>query len=445
MMRTLLAIFALTSSVGGCSDSALPVASGKSSIRMINGIPTSPEIGFLIEERVLDGVAYKANSTPQDWDDLTYTFNFDISRPRQTESERIASRFLDVVRDIEYTFVVRGSIDAAIVDLWEIPERSFSGAETVFELRVGNAADALGTVDVYLGLESAAPDLGNLVATLAPGEVSTPADVEADSYILTITTAGDPGNVIYQSPPASILSNQSVLITVFAGDANDTAPVTARIFNQQGASSTLNDGRFPPTARFVHATTQLDNVDLYDDEALSNRIVADLAFGDITGDLDVAVGEIPITATAAGNVGAILLEDALVNFSGSRVNYYLTVIADELNGVQVPVERRSIETVARLTFFHSASNHLLVDLYVVDTGTSIADVLPRQINLGYGLQSPAIGLSAGSYDVYLTPSGEKIVLDGPISLEAALGDVFEAVLLDRVDPALAEFKLFPPP
>jgi hypothetical protein len=32
-----------------------------------------------------------------------------------------------------------------------------------------------------------------------------------------------------------------------------------------------------------------------------------------------------------------------------------------------------------------------------------------------------------------------------LSLEASYGDVFEAVLLDRVDPSLAELKFFPPP
>lgn len=445
MKRALLAIFALTIIAGCGGDSTLPVATGKGSIRMINAVPTSPEIGFLIEERVLDGVAYKSNSTPQNWDDLTYTFNFEINRPLQPESERIASQFLDVVRDTEYTFVVRGSLDAPAVDIWQIPERDFSGADTVFEMRVGHAADALGTVDVYLGLDSGAPDLGNLVATLAPGEVSAPTDVEPDSFIITVTSAGNPADIIYQSGSTPILSNQSVLITVFEGDANDTAPVAVRVFNQTGASSAVPDARFPPTARFVHATTQLGTLDLYDDAALSNRIVAGLAFGDITGDIDMAVGEIPITATAPDNVGAILLEDSLVTFAGSHVNYYLTVIADELNGVQASVDRRSIETVAQLTFFHSASNHALVDLYLVEAGTSIADQLPRQIILGYGLQTEPLGFAAGSYDIYITTSGEKTVLDGPIRLEAALGDVFEAVLLDRVDPTLAEFKLFPPP
>jgi len=445
MLQALLATFIAIAIVACGSDSKLPVASGKGKIRMINALPTSPDIAFLIEERTLDNVVYKTNSSPGQWDDLTYTFNFDIRRPLQAESTRIASRSLDVVRDVEYTFVVRGPLDAATVDLWEIPVRSFSGNETIFEMRVGHTAESLGAVDVYLGLESAAPDLGNLVATLAPGEVSSPADVEQDTYIVTITSSGNPGDILYQSVPAQIVSNQSVLVTVFDGDANDTAPATIRIFNEQGLSSARPDARFPPTARFVHATTDLGTADIYDDAALQNRIVADFAFGEVTGDIDMATGELTITATAPGNIGAILLEDTLTTFAGSRVNYYFTVLGDELTGAQVPVDRRSRETEARLTFFHSASNHNFVDLYVIEAGASVEDSLPRQIGLGYGLQTQSVRLDAGSYDIYVTAAGEKTVLDGPISLEAALGDVFEAVLLDRVDPSLAEFKLFPPP
>jgi hypothetical protein len=442
MTRILLAIIAAATMTACGGESALPEATGDGAIRMINAIPTSPEIGFLIEERALASVAYKSNSSPERWDDLNYTFNFEIRR-LLNDNTRIASQSLDVVRNVEYTFVVHGSIDAAIVDIWDIPERSFTGSETVFEMRIGHAADALGAVDVYLGLESAAPALGDLVATLAPGEVSAPADVAQDSYVVTITSAGDPADVLYQSVTTQIVSGQSVLVTLFEGDANDTAPVTIRIFNGQGFSSVLTDARFPPTARFIHATTDLGTSDIYDDEALQNRIIADLVFGNVTGDIDMAVGEITVTATAPGNVGAIQLQDALTTFPGSRVNYYFTVLADELTGAQVSVDRRSIETVARLTFFHSAVNHDFVDLYVVDAGTSVEDALPRQIGINYALQTPAISLTAGSYDIYITTAGEKTVLDGPISLEAALGDVYEAVLLDRVDPSLAELRLFP--
>jgi hypothetical protein len=444
ILQVLVAVFiAFTISACG-SDSKLPVASGKGSIRMINAIPTSPEIGFLIEERTISGVSYKNGSQPASWDDLEYTFNFEINRPLQAETERIASQFIKVTRETEYTFVARGSVDAATIDIWEIPQRSFDDAGTIFEMRVGHAADALGSVDVYINLEGVDPVLGEQVATLAPGGVSPPTDVEEAVYVVTITSAGDPADILFQSAPTQIVANQSILITVFEGDANDTAPVFVRLFNQLGASFPVVDARFPPTTRFVHATMDLGALDVYDDDALQNRIVAGLAFGDITGDITMAVGDVPLTATAAGNIGAIQFEDTLTNFAGSRLNYYFTVLLDELVGTQVVVDRRSVETAARLTFFHSAINHESVDLYVVEAGTTIDDSLPRQIRQTYGLQMPPITLRAGSYDIYVTTSGEKTVLDGPVRIDAALGDVFEAVLLDRVDPSLAEFRLFPP-
>jgi hypothetical protein len=120
-------------------------------------------------------------------------------------------------------------------------------------------------------------------------------------------------------------------------------------------------------------------------------------------------------------------------------------LAGEIVGTPVRFDRRPIETVARLTFFHSSTNHRLVDLYVVDADATIEDTLPRAAGLIYLQQIPPIALNEGSRDIYITTSGEKTVVEGPIRLEAAFGDVYEAVLLDRVDPSLAELKLFPTP
>ena len=59
------------------------------------------------------------------------------------------------------------------------------------------------------------------------------------------------------------------------------------------------------------------------------------------------------------------------------------------------------------------------------------------------MQTVRVDLANRSYDIYIAEAATKTVLDGPVSLEAATGEVFEAVLLDRVDPALAEFRFFP--
>jgi hypothetical protein len=165
---------------------------------------------FRIEERRIDTVAYRNNSAPQQWDDLEYTFNFEYARLLGLDPTRIASQLLDVVRDTEYTLVLRGSLETPTVNIWEIAERSFTDADTVFEMRLGHAADVLGPIDVYIGTEGVAPAPGAQAATLAPGEVSIPSDIEAGTYVITVTTAGDAADILFESVPAQIAAGQSL-------------------------------------------------------------------------------------------------------------------------------------------------------------------------------------------------------------------------------------------
>ena len=120
-MRLSLVIALVTIVLSGChGESSRPEATGKGVIRAINAIPTSPEIGFQIEERPIEGFNYKSNTAPALWDDLSYTFNFQAILADGEES-RIASTSLDVTRDVEYTMVLRGSFTSPTVNTWQIP------------------------------------------------------------------------------------------------------------------------------------------------------------------------------------------------------------------------------------------------------------------------------------------------------------------------------------
>ena len=88
--------------------------------------------------------------------------------------------------------------------------------------------DALGAVDVYLGLESAAPALGDLVATLSPGEVTAPTDVEQDSYIVTITAAGDPAKI--ETAQAAIDKKTADAVTETANAARPAIDEVGKAF-----------------------------------------------------------------------------------------------------------------------------------------------------------------------------------------------------------------------
>ena len=82
IFRALIVAVLAAAILGGCAETSLPEATGKGTINMINAMPASPSVGFLIEERALGSVGYKVAHGAQPFDDLTYNFNFEYLVPR---------------------------------------------------------------------------------------------------------------------------------------------------------------------------------------------------------------------------------------------------------------------------------------------------------------------------------------------------------------------------
>ena len=56
---------------------------------MLHASVTTPDLQFMLEERQLDVVGYKAVTTANPWDDLQYNVNFDYRFAGDTESSRL--------------------------------------------------------------------------------------------------------------------------------------------------------------------------------------------------------------------------------------------------------------------------------------------------------------------------------------------------------------------
>ncbi len=448
MRRVFLLLAGLTAfALAACTaDSSFPTATGKGSVRAINAIKTSPDIGFRIEERFLASVTYKNSTRVERYDDLDYTFNFEVLFPGNSTTTRVASQSLQVVANKDYVFLVSGALANPTITLWEGDERSFDGTEAVFEARFGHASESLGPVDVYFAAPEFAPAIGMEVATLSFGDVVPAVDFTEGDYVITVTAAGDPSTIRYKSGTVPFLPQNANIITFFDADANDTAPVSVRAINASGGNANLPDVRFPPTARFIHASADLGAADIYDDVALDTPIVPDQLFGEVTSDLDVAIGTSTISYTPTGDVGVLLLERTLVATAGSHNEFIVVGQSGSFTTSDFIADRRSVETLVKFRLFNAAANHGLIDVYVVDAGTVIDNALPRLTQLIFAIPSFTIALDSGSFDIYLTPFGDKtIILAGPESITPVFGDVIDAIALDTFDPATAEIRFLPQP
>jgi hypothetical protein len=444
----LTGLLAAAVAIAGCArESDLPKPTGEGDVRAINAIPTSPNISFLIEERLISAVEYKSQSSSTTWDDLDYTFNFNTLLAGAAEPTRIASQYIDVVDGTDYTMLISGALEAPDITLWETSIREWAGDETVFEMRFANASPSLGTIDAYVLDAGSAPAAGNAAGTVGFTEITPTQDFESQELIIVLTPAGDDSTILFQSEPITPIAGSSYIVTTFEADANDVRPFTVILMNTgQGLTAILNDINTVSTGRFFHASINAPNADIYVDDPLTTPVVAGHTFGDITSNLDIPFGSVPITYTVAGNTGSIIVElEPNIN-GGRRYNFYLSRNPDGADVVTTALlDRRSIETQARLSIAYMAANHPVVDLYIVPTGETIDERFPILPSLRTQTTPVVLPLQARDYDVYLTEQNEKNIILGPEAITLDLGDVVEAIIYDTVDPNIPAWSIVPPP
>lgn len=442
------ALLAAAIAAGGCAkESDLPNPTGKGTVRALNAIPTSPDISFLIEERLISQVSFKAPSSASSWDDLDYTFNFRVLFPGDGQATQVASQFIDVVADTDYTMLISGALIAPDITVWETGIREWTGDETVYEVRLGHASSTLGPVDFYILDPGSAPAAGGQVATVSFAEASTAQEFESGEKIFVLTPAGDDSTILFQSEPITPLATSSYIIVAFDTDANDVGSVSMVLINTtQGSSGRLVDTNDSATGRFYHASFNAPDVDIYVEEPLVAPLVSGHTFGDITDDRDISSGSLPVTYTAAGNMGSILAEFSRAVAIGGRYNFYFSRNIDGEDVVtSALLDRRSIETQARISIANMAANFPVVDVYIVPQGEPIDERFPVLPSLRTQSTPILFPLPAGDYDVYLTEEDEKNIFLGPEPLTLELGDVFEAIIYDTVDPNIPRWFIVPPP
>jgi len=432
-----------------CSDgSQFPEATGEGGVRAINAIPGSPAITFLIEERALDNVSYKNSSTPALYDDFEYNFNFDINIPTQADPLRIASVPVQVEVDREHVFVLTGDLASPTVTTWTTDLRDWNDSDTVFEARFAHLAASLDSVDVYFyDNDGPLPVQGEQVATLEYGEVMDTTDFEEGTYRALITAPGDIDTVYHSSIAVILNAQSSYLISLFDGDENETSPYMLQSMSTLGIGQRIPDPSYPPTIRFVHGASTLQNIDVYADETLTERVVANLGPGEATPDVVTATDDTTWYFTPAGSTATVLFEHAVNGPPWSTPTaLYLTGETDEWSGVYLSQDRASTSTIAKVSLFHSAVNVGAVDIYVLQRGDPLTDESrPALSRVPYGAPSATAALAAGSYDIYVRDFATTTQIGGPFEVDVELGDVVYLLGIDAVTPGEIEIRNVSPP
>ncbi len=425
--------------LAACSnESDLPEATGKATLRAINAVPTGGEVAFRIEERLIGTMNYKESTQSVRYDDLDYVFNFDTVFAGDQGRTRFASQALDVVANLDYTFLLTGSVANPTITLFEDEEREFSETETVFEAKFVHASASMGALDYFFADPATPPAPGEQVATLSYGEISSAADFAEGDYVLTVTMAGDHTDVVFESNSVQFLPRETQFLTLFDGDANDTAPLIAAALPVSGLSFSMPDRNYPAQMEFINISMDLGVTDIYDDEPLSSLVLENHDYLDVSAEIEIASGENTFYYTPTGDTAAVLLESNVLALTGRRYRQYAGGVAGDFGASVIVPDRQPLETLARLTMFNGSSNFEFLDLYIVEADAGIDDTCPTRAAIAAGSQSLDAALATGSYDIYITEFNDEVVLAGPVRIDVVLGDIVDFAAVDTVDPAVLD-------
>jgi len=448
MKRTFLLIACLGAlTVAACtSDSSLPTPSGKGSIRALNAILASPDIGFLIEERSLGSLGYNQSTTQTRFDDFEYNFNFEVFLPGASERDRVATLAHKLEADRNDIFVLTGNPLSPTISVWSTPAREWTETDTVLEIRFAHVIVAEDDIDIYLD-EAVTPAVAaNKVATLSYGQISDVSDVAEGTYTVTITVAGDIDAVLYQSGGVNLFARSTQVVAAMAGDENDTSPIVINVMSDVSNDRIFPDASAEQTVRFFHAARALPATDIFDDEVLTSLKVSNLEYGDATGDVAVPTEAETYYYTPTGSTATILHEATNQTPLGRHSNLYVIGPANEYASYAFLPDRASVSVYAKVQFFNAALDTGTVDVYIKVADDPLVDEdRPVIFALRYPSPSPIQALATGSYDIYITPFGEKTLLADPLRLDVVNGEIVDLILLDTDTPGVIDLKVVPAP
>lgn len=403
ILTTLLAIALLAGS--GCAETEREKATGKVQIRGINGIVDSADALFLIEETTINQLSYKSSTAQREFDNLSYTFNYDLPVPL-SPNRRLASRFVDVVEDNEYTFVLAGDIDTPEIVFWERPNPVWEGTETVFNVGAGHVNTTIGDVDVYFLPAGTPPALGNSLGSVDFGERTPDREETAGDYTITLTARDDPATVLFESFPLTLAGATSYTIMLFDADPSITAPISVRLLDLPGTALEVGDVNFPATAQFVNAAFGSGNIDVVADGDFDNRLLVDLPFGMVSDDLDIEQGPVTYSYTPPGSTTP-LLETDLTVLRGTRSMVVLLGEAGNLGALASGSDRRGFSNVARYRVTNASFNAEDIDVYFNVPGESIDTRVPNVFNLGFSAATDLLPLFGENFELIITRRGER--------------------------------------
>ncbi len=450
LVTTVLASALLASA---CSDSDRDGVTGEGSIRALHAIPNLGSVDFLIEETVLGRIEFQGATGVSEYDDLEYTFRFEILLPEDDVDEptELVSRTISVASDQEYTFVLSGSLDSPQLFLWqqfgrnwdeELEDAEDEDTEvTVMEVSFGHISTILGAVDVYLEEPGTSPLAATPRASLSFSEFVSAIELSAGDYQLVVTPIGEPETLLFASNAFTLSAATSTLVALMDDGGFTTADFAVNLIGSN-AGAALTDIEAFGAISTAHAALGSGPLDVFDSGDFSSPLFEGLEFSTVSEELEFDDENLELVVTPADNLGVFLTQDNLNVFDGTYNRLFFVGLPGELQAVARRYDRSTVATHARFQLFHGAARFPTLDVYVVDTDTDIQLIGPNYSSILFGSGVDYIRVEEDSYNIFVTEPGTNNVIAGPLQVDMGKSENYSLIIVDSPNLSAVDLLFF---
>lgn len=439
--RRLAPVLAAVLLLGGCGGN--DKVDNDVAFRFIQASPDAPMVNFVVDGVTLRAsVPYKGGSgfvivTPRAYD---FSVQAILAGGNQTILDAPGTR-LDAGQ--EYTVIALGkdaddTVHSLIFNnpMETIPEGSV-------RLQLVNAAPDQPPMDVYLTAPGAVLAASVPIGQITYGNQPEPRQLQpAGDYVISLTPAGAPASVLFQSQTIPLKSRDDLLLVAVANTATGPSPVSLVIDNhfaarQDNVLPELMDKGTLADVRVIHLSPDAPAIDVVGDPATEGA--ADVTFAASLGYLG-DTGYVAATPGAYAFRGVLSSDPAPATppFSftqtlgvGQRITVLATGLLAGISGSVLVDDIRPVYAQGKIRIIDAAPGApALIDAYILKQGTDLAGD-PTLRNLGLRGATGHLGFIPDAYTVTFTEAGTKTVV-AATDVVAGSGTVQTVILRDTV-------------
>jgi Domain of unknown function (DUF4397) len=424
----------------GCSDTSDDdgFSAGSSEIRVVHAVADAPLVNvYLDDDLVLDDVDFRDGTGFIEVAPGRYDVRVEAIVPGGNV-DVIDAANVEFSRDERTTIYASGDTSDGTIAPLLVEDPTQAVAPGAVRAAVVHAAPNAPEVSVFVTAPNADLASSAPLGTFSFGETLGPVEVPAAEYQIRVTL-GTGTTVVFDSGPITLAAGSDLQLAAVTSTVSGDSPISLVVLDGEGSADLFDTGT-GADVRVVHNSPDAPAVDVVVNDDFGNPVVSGLTFSEFTPFLDppVPAGDYNLKVVDTATQGFVALDFDATLEAGTAYTVIANDFVSNIEQLVLVDNNRRVATEAKLRIVHGSPSAGVVDIYLLEPGC-----LPEEscataafTDVPFGAETGFVGVSPGTYDVYVTPANvpETLAIAAP-GVSVAASGIYTAIARDNTGGA----------